>query len=287
MGELANEEFSNYDAGQHCGCKEYNLPCRGACGTKKAAEAAAKAIKDAAASIKSETNKVIDKLDQGVAWHYAQKVNPAMLAARGAFRSILELNLFSITKALSLVKDKNKKRWDELLQKWWMMGGEKGEFDKLIEKKKNRDPFGQKFADKFNKSGIDGGYSNAGGESAVKIIKGATLATSAAATILGSIPEPSGATKAAAGYVGIGSAVLQAMSGILKGAVADGGGDTTGMPDGKDIPPPTEQELADAAKLALEEEKKEKNKKILIYSGVGVAVLGLAIGAYFFFKTKK
>lgn len=287
MGELANEEFSNYDAGQHCGCKEWNLPCRGACGTKKAAEAAAKAIKDAANSIKTETNKLIDKLDQGVAWHYAQKVNPLMLAARGAFRSILELNLFSITKALSLVKDKDKKRWEELLQKWWMMGGEKGEFNKLIEEKKNRTPFGQKFADKFNKSGIDGGYSDAGGENAGKTVALATKATAAAGTILGAIPEPSGTTKLAAGYVGTASLVLGVLSGVLKGFAQDQGADVSGIPDGKDIPPPTDKELADAEKLALEEEKKEKNKKILIYSGVGVAVLGLAIGAYFFFKTKK
>ncbi len=251
--------------------------------TKQVVTSVGSEVKKDVVKTKALVNHVVDQLDQGVAVHYAQKVNPTMISVRGAFRSLLELNLFSITKALGVIKDNDKKKWDQILQKWWMLGGEKGEFDKLIDKKKNSSPAFQDFADKFNKkSGIDG-YSNAAGTAqTVNIVTGSVAAIAGVVAILATLPDPV-VSKAAAGYVAASAGVIAAFNPIIKSFIKDQGGDPNLIvnPAGTIIPQPTPEQIANGVQNEINQKKADETTTYIVAGG---ALLVVAIGGYLILK---
>lgn len=157
--------------------------------------------------------------------HSIMKFTPATLAMRGAVLSLLNMNVVDIAHAFSLIKDENGTHWKQIQQKWWQWGGDKSKLDKAVEKGKNKKPLFKDLIEKFQrkrnkKNGIDGDYSNAGGDgkglnTAGNVVAGSAALMGTAAGILALIPETA-TTKAAAGWLGVGAGAFGAMSPILK-----------------------------------------------------------------------
>src|ERR1700752_4249312 len=87
-----------------------------------------KLLNDATHPLK-DLKEIEKKLGGGVVIHAANKVNPAFITMRAGVIGILESNVVGIATAYSLVeKAKNPQHWNDMLQKWWMAGGEKDHF---------------------------------------------------------------------------------------------------------------------------------------------------------------
>ena len=251
-------------------------------------------------------------LGGGVAVHAVNKLNPAFVVMRGAVLSIINLNMVGISDAMDKVKG-SKKHWDEILQKWWMWGGEKSKFDKAVSKGKGKKPVFKDLIEKFQKKkGFDGEYSYVDGETdAQKAGKAVLIASSllgVASTVLGLVPEPSGATKAAAIWTGAGGGAFGAMGGILKSFAKEQGvppEQVNQIPETADIPNaplPTDakelekinKEIEANAKAGVEddgsgsEELERKSGKILGIPKtpfwIGVSVLGIVAGIVIYKK---
>lgn len=79
--------------------------------------------------------KLFGKKGAGVILHALNKVNPAIITLRGAMLGVIDLNVVGIASAYKLVEEsKNKEHWNEMLNKWWLMGGEKKLFAKAVNK---------------------------------------------------------------------------------------------------------------------------------------------------------
>lgn len=210
---------------------------------------AKKSVKDAYESAKKWVG---DNLGGGVAVHYLMRVNPAFIAMRGAVIGLLELNVVGIASAFKGVKDKSSKHFEEILQKWWMWGGDKTRFSEAVETGQRKNKL---FLDLYKKAkgkkGVDGvmyyefeGFSCAEGEEEKNPAKMAAIASTALGSISGillALPEPTATSKAVATWTGVGSAAVGAMGGILKSFAKEQGAseqDINAIPEGKDFSTP-------------------------------------------------
>lgn len=225
---------------------------------------AGKSIKDAYESAKKWVG---DNLGGGVAVHYLMRVNPAAIIMRGSVIGLLELNAVGIASAMKIIKDKSSKRFEEILQKWWMWGGDKKRYSEAVESGERKPKLFLDLYKKFTgQKGVDGvmyyefegfsctedefeRFSCAEGESVnpAKSVLMASTALGALAKVLAAVPEPSGATKAAATWSGVGAGAFGAMGTILKGFAKEQGAseqEVNAIPEGKDfsVPPVPEDE---------------------------------------------
>lgn len=221
---------------------------------------AKKSVKDAYESAKKWVG---DNLGGGVAIHYLNRVSPIFITMRGSVIGLIELNVVGIATAMGVVKDKSKKHYDEVLQKWWIWGGDKKRYDEAIETGRNKKKL---FLDLVQKArgikGVDGMYyisangeefSYAEGEENVnpaKMVAVATAALGATSGVLATIPSPDPLTKSVAVWTGVGSAALGAMGGIMKSFAKEQGAteeEVNAIPQGDDLKnaevPTTEKEL--------------------------------------------
>ena len=161
---------------------------------KKALSDAGKSIKNAghdlrtlsakeiANNLKKEGKRVQGKIGDvaggGKSVHLINIANPVFLTMRGALLFLLNNNVVGIGKAFSLIKDKadTDNSWNEILQKFWMWGGDKGLLNRAIDNGKNKKPLFLNVIDKITnkKYGFDG-YSNANGENIGTIITKAAV----------------------------------------------------------------------------------------------------------------
>lgn len=190
--------------------------------------------------VKVAGQKVISKLDHGKAVHFANEA--LLLPARAAFISMLDLNLLGITSAFGGMKDVGGQHWEEILDKWWIMGGGRDKFIGYIEKNRNKKPFAENLipviAKKIGvKIGFNGEWSNATGPTSTQKAANAMVASaailSASTGTLALIP----ATQPAVPYVGAGAGVLATFGGTIKKFAKDNGAtpqELANIPD-KDI----------------------------------------------------
>ena len=180
--------------------------------------------------------KIGDKLGGGKAVHAVNKFNPAMVLMRGGLLGMLNSNIIGVATNMSVIKnDNNQKHWNEIMQKFWMWGGNKKHIAKSVEKGKNKKPLAQGIMDKLRrKHGFDG-YSNAGGKIATNV--GLALAvTGAVGGVVGAAMVATGPALAVPGGVTIaGSGALVGLSPIFKSYAKD-----KGVPSSQvdNIPPP-------------------------------------------------
>jgi hypothetical protein len=227
-------------------------------------QSAGKSIKDAYESAKKWVG---DNLGGGVAVHYLMRVNPAAIVMRGSIIGLLELNAVGIASAMKIVKDKSSKRFEEILQKWWMWGGDKTRYSEAVETGQRKPKLFLDIVQKFTgKKGFDGnmyyefeGFSctqdeferfscaDGGGINPANAVLMASTGLGVLAKALALVPEPSGATKAAATWAGVGGAGFGALGGILKAFAKEQGAsdsEANAIPEGKDfsVPPVPEDE---------------------------------------------
>lgn len=209
---------------------------------------AIKSVKDGVESVKKWIG---DNLGGGVALHALNKFNPLMLIARGATISIIALNVVGIASALYEVKKGSQKRWDEILQKWWLLGGEKDKFDEFVTGAYKKDKL---FISLIGKKGFDGNYSYAEGEtSPAQIVLYSATALTVITSILAVFPDPT--SKAVALWTGASAGVFGALGGILKGFAKDKGAsdkETSKIPDKEIPPPPIPEKEAELAQIQAE-----------------------------------
>ena len=279
--------------------------------TKEIGQNIQRTTKEIGQNIKRTTKEIGDNIGNtlggGVAVHAINKFNPTFIIMRGAVLSILNSNLVGISDAMDNVKG-SKKHWDEILQKWWMWGGEKSKFDKAVSKGKGKKPLFKDLIENFQKKkkGFDGEYSYANGQEAAKAVLVASSLLGVATGVLTAIPEP--ATKAAAVWTGAGGSAFGAMGGILKSFAKEQGvppEQLNQIPETADIPnaaPPTDakelerinKEIEANEKAGVEddgsgsEELERKSGKILGIPKtpfwIGVSVLGVIAGIVIYKK---
>ncbi len=271
-----------------------------------------KIFRDAGKSIKSEGKKVGKKIESklppklekfvkknegGVLAHKVNKYNPAMMAVRGAIISMLDINLFGIATAFGLMKDASdtgkSKHWDGILQKWWIIGGEKNKLNSnIIRGRGKKDRVGdllKKFQKGKKKNSFDGSYSNAGGKNAGSIVAGAATLLGTASSVLIAIPETT-VTKAAAAWTGVGAGFLGTVSPMMKGFAKDNGATPQELAEIPEAPasstpfppPPT---IADIKKAAEEDDKIMGIPQTGFWIGVGLIAV-LVIGGIAMHKKK-
>lgn len=184
--------------------------------------------------------------------HAIAKFSPVTLAMRGAMLTMLNGNVVGMSSALSDVK-KSKTHWEQLQQKWWMLGGDKAHWDKAVERGKNKKPLFKDLLDKFHRNkGFDGSYSNSNGNgkaNAGNAMIAASTALTAITAVLMAQPEPV-LSKTAAGYVGLADAGIATMGGVLKSYAKDNGAspqDVNAIPEKSipDVPVPTDEKTLD------------------------------------------
>lgn len=208
---------------------------------------ARKSIKDAYESAKKWVG---DNLGGGVAVHYLMRVNPAAIIMRGSLIGLLELNVVGIASAFKGVKDKSSKHFEEILQKWWMWGGDKKRFSEAVETgQRKKKLFLDLYKKAKGKKGVDGvmyydTFSCADGEEEKNPAKMALMASSALGSLSGvllAFPDPTPTMKTVGTWTGVGSAAVGAMGGILKSFSKEQGAseqDVNAIPEGKDFPTP-------------------------------------------------
>jgi hypothetical protein len=274
--------------------------------TKEIGQNIERTTKEIGQNIKS-TAKDIGKnigntLGGGVAVHAVNKFNPTFIIMRGAVLSILNSNLVGISDAMDNVRG-SKKHWDEILQKWWMWGGEKSKFNEAVSKGKGKKPLFKDLIEKFQKkkgfdgeySYADGEYSYADGQQAAKAVLIASSLLGVATGVLTAIPEP--ATKAAAVWTGAGGSAFGAMGGILKSFAKEQGvppEQLNQIPETADIPnaaPPTDAKELERINKEIEDSELELERtsgKILGIPKtpfwIGVSVLGIVAGIVIYKK---
>ena len=191
---------------------------------KKRRENIRKKLKDLGNNIKNSKagTFVGDKLGGGKAVHAVNKFNPVFVTMRGSMLSVLKKNVVGMADAMAIIKEKSpNKRWEEVMQKWWMFGGEKAKFDKAVMKGKGKKPLFKDVIEKFQKKkGFDGEYSNSeGSEKAAKAVLITSALLGVATPILATIP----AAQPASIYTGSAAGGFGAMGGIFKGFAKDEG----------------------------------------------------------------
>jgi hypothetical protein len=140
--------------------------------------------------IKVDLGNIKKAVKNGKVLHEFNRYDPATLAARGAFLSVLGLNLVGIASALGVIKDKNGKHWQDLQHKWWLLGGDGKHFDKEVQKHRNKKHLFEDSIKGFHKKkGVDGSYSASGADNtAGNAVAGAATLLGSAATALTFIP---------------------------------------------------------------------------------------------------
>jgi hypothetical protein len=205
-----------------------------------------------------------DKLGGGVAVHAVNKFNPAFIATRGAALSILNNNVVGMADAMSIAKE-DKPNWEEILQKWWMWGGDKSKFDKAVSKGKGKKPLFKDVIQKLNKKkGFDGAYSYANADTQKKekaadvVILASTLigVTGAALATGGVIVAP---------YVTGGAVVFGTMAKILKKVAKNKGATDEEL---NEIPEATDLPNAEQPKDAKELERINKEIEANLKAGI-------------------
>ena len=271
---------------------------------KKRREKLKKKISDAGKNIKEGIKdagkNVKEKLDGGKGVHAFNKVNPPFVALRGSLLAMINLNLFGIaTNFYQIKSDSNQKYWNDILQKFWMWGGDKDKFSKAVEKGKNKKQLAKDIIDKLSakKYGFDS-YNYADGKGAenagiaLSVIAGLGGAT---AVVLATNP----ATVEIAPFVGAGSAGLGAMTPIFKAFAKSKGASDKELNKAEEISPTVTDEqlkkIAENIKDKVTPYVDENNEsdteidddKILgmpkgLAIGLGIAVL--AIGVFVVYK---
>ncbi len=168
-------------------------------------------VENTESKLKKGAHKVGDFVKHGKAVHLLAKISTPTILIRAAFISVLDMNLVGITSALGLVKDKKGKHWEDILQKWWLMGGEKKNFNHFVDKHRNQKHL---FEHLFNKK-----KHNATGEDSLgdKVGKAAAFLGSAA-TVLTAAGQP-----AIAAYPATSAAVLAVFAPTLKAFAKENG----------------------------------------------------------------
>lgn len=323
LDESVTENYTNYYGDDDYSNIDWRDPFKG---LKKNVKDAGKNIKNTTQEIGQNIKRTTQEIGQnikrttqdignnigntfggGKAVHAVNKFNPTFITMRGAVLSILNSNLVGISDAMDTVKA-SKKHWDEILQKWWMWGGEKSKFDKAVSKGKGKKPLFKDLIEKFQKKkGFDGEYSYADGQQAAKAVLIASSLLGVATAVLTAIPEPT--TKAAAIWTGAGGGAFGAMGGILKSFAKEKGvppEQLNKIPETADIPnapPPTdakelerinkeieelEQQKLEIDEKAFEGVQERKSGKILGIPKtpfwIGVSVLGIVAGIVIYKK---
>lgn len=197
-------------------------------------------------AVKNISTTIGDKLGGGIAVHAANKFNPFFITLRGAVLSLININIVGLASSLDIIKNsKNQKHWSEILQKWWMWGGEKDSFTKSVEKHKDKKHFLEEAAQKLfkKKHGFDG-VSNADGK--VANVAGVAIGTTAA--LLGVAAAVATAEQAypVAAWLGAGSGGLAAMTPIFKNFAQENGA-TPEQTDAISPPPTTVPQIPQSA----------------------------------------
>ncbi len=266
---------------------------------------------------KSKLGKFVgDKLGGGKAVHAVNKFNPVFVTMRGSMLSVLNNNVLGMADAIATIKEKSpNKRWEELMQKWWMFGGMKSRFDKAVMKGKGKKPLFKKLVEGKIKKGFDGDYSYAEGfydadgkQDPAKLVLTASTLLGVATKVLTAIPEP--ATKAAATYTGSAAAGFGAMGAILKGFAKDNGAtdqQIANIPEKEVSAPPIPTDPKELEKLVEKSEATDDGEKsakeissenissdkfLGMPKAVGITVvavggLALLVGGYFLIKKMK
>ena len=218
-----------------------------------------------------------------------------MVAMRGAFLSILDLNLVGIASAFSLIKDAvDKSHWEKIKHKWWMWGGEKKHLDSAVDKGKNKKHLFEELLEGKHKK--ENESSNAAGDTTTTATTGSssnageTVAKAAAGlgTISGvllALPDPSATTKAVATYTATGAGAFGALSPILKSFSSQNGASASDL---SSIPSaPTGQTNPDNVQIDTSTGQIAGIPKTYFYRGViGLLGLGVIITTFIVIKNK-
>jgi len=232
-------------------------------------------LKDATHPLK-DLKELKNKLGGGVVVHAVNKVDPAFITMRAAVIGILELNVVGISSAYSLVeKAKNPQHWNDMLQKWWMAGGEKDHFIKAIDKGKVKKHLFEKLFDDFEKKKKKnlesaepamGAPANAGkaiakAGSAISVIGGLIAAAG------GENPAGGEAQDLVGGYVSAAGAIIAGLgASAAKSAKEQGANDEDikGMAQGNmpaDAPVPTNAAQIDKVNAAIDSTSDDDTKQ--------------------------
>lgn len=241
--------------------------------------------------------------------HALKKFSPPFIAMRTSVLSLMRLNVVGIASAFADMKATGTDKWNQILTKWYNMGGSKKSFEKAVQKGKRKKKRFLKLVQKFrrnrNKSGFDGKdevydiqqYCAADGNNAAKAANAILLASGAMTVLsaaIAALPNPSGTTQAVGAWAGTGAAGFGAMGGIIRAFAKDAGAsddDVKSIPENeepKDPPIPDDDKKLDKIVDDVVTTDDDGNKlKILglpknaFYIGLGVVVL---IGGFFIYK---
>lgn len=168
------------------------------------------------------------KLGGGVLIHAANKVNPAFITLRGGVLGLIDLNLVGIASAYKLVEQaKNPKHWNDMLNFWWEMGGEKDKYLDAVNKgaskkhllEKEFDAFhGKKKVAKKNLENIDTTTPPPNAGSQIAKAGAAIMGVSPVATAI----DPEGG-EAVTGYIAAAGAVLTGLGASAKKSAQEQG----------------------------------------------------------------
>ncbi len=188
--------------------------------------------KNVKSEVKGLGDRIGSELGGGVAVHALNKINPAMIAIRGAVIGVIELNVVGIATAFSLIKDsKDKKHWDEIAQKWWLLGGEKDTFANDIDRGKKKPEL---FSNLVHLEELEHVDENIG-----KKVAKAAAGIGSIGGILAAIPTPEPVTKVIGGYVATGGGVLATLAAVAGSFAKENGAtaqDVAKIPPAKELP---------------------------------------------------
>lgn len=235
---------------------------------KEARELKKKNRKDMRGKVGSWAGRAVGKLN---------KFNPALVAVRNAFLSLLKINAAGLASAFRYMKKDGGKHWQKMEKKWRVLGGEPFALGSAIDTGAHKKPFPKLKKKKRNADGDEEDLNTDDPKNAGKAAAQSAGALGGLTAVLASNP----ATAPAAVYVGSAGAVLAVASPILKAFAGEKGEDTSGIPElpALDLDPGTEDALKDVDKGADDEKGGGfgdfiSEYKYWLLGGLGLLTLG-------------
>jgi len=250
---------------------------------KEKIKSAFNSVKD---KVSSGADKIKDKIQRGKVVGQVNRFNPVVVAMRGAFLSLVNINAAGLASAISHIRRKGGTHWNKLVKKWEILGGEKGKLESAVDKGKTKKAFPRLKINRRSSDGTEEILDENAPKNAAKAAAGAAGALVGLAGVLASNP----ATAPAAVYVGSAAGALAVVGPILKQFAASQGVDVSGIIDlpSAGLDAETEASLQDADQdAALPASQTIWDKyKIAIYIGGGIMV-ATGISAIIVLASKK